>query len=1171
MTVQLFLLGTMEIRVGDTILRPPTPSVGATLAILAHAGGRDVSLGELLEGVWGGNRPASATSSLRNYVSTLRRTLAAVGSAAAVTSIPGGYRFDAAIEIDAHRMEQHLADALEHRHAQRVDRARTSMDAALACWRGDALLGIPGPWAAAERRRLHATRRTLREISAEIHLDSGDTRTASAELEALVTADPHNERLRALLMTALHRSGRRAAALEVFRATRRLLIDEVGMEPGPALTDLHRRLLTEDPRALPRLAGAARAVETFTPPALPEQSAAARPEDSAPPVGPAAATAGSVPFARPTRIGPRLVGRTTELEELRTAAARVADTGMSGWVLITGEAGSGKTALARTLEDALTRENWLPIRVACPEDEGAPPAWPWAAALRNLVEQGHIPDPGVRPALDPLLAVDSPIWTHPDGSRAPAPASGPARGREATRSDDPAAGRFRLHRAVDAYLTQLARQRPLLIVVEDRHRADEETLLLTTHLAEQFAGVPVLFVMTARPGERTGVGAAAEARLARLEPLRVQLNGLADAEVDSLVRAVAGEGVRAESIELIAEKTAGNPFFVREWAELLRTEGDSAVRVRVPAGVREIVLRRIAVLPEPVGEVLGRAAVIGREADTEVLADLIGDADGETVLEVVEAGLRAGLLEEPAAGRIRFVHVLVRDILYAEMAALRRSRLHARVAEIVERRLPGDVTALAHHYTAAATPGTARKAAEYCCAAAESAEQRFAFADAARLWSQAVEAVRRTPENAPEAAVVPVVRHIRALALAGRMEEARTHRGAALARFESPLLRARVAAAIDIPLVWIDTDPAGCDRDLLAHIDTLLDQVPENEGALRCRLLVTAALELANTGEDRGRVLSLAAEALARELHDPYLLGLALNAKEFNSYHAAGRAAVRGADGRELLALAEANDLAHLRIIAHTTLMRSHAGLGELSEAVRHATAARELSVRYELPALAVAVEICEALALLVAGRAVEAEAAYRDWGHRLSVTGFWGLGDLIPVLARFCLCWHPDGRSPELAALEPEMTELHRRWGGFGWIILGRAATIIADGRPDDARAVLADHDPQPTSSYMHELQLVLTGAVGMSLNNRAWVERAYHHLRPGAAELAGAATATATLGPIALFLGRFAAYLGDMSSAATHFADALTVAERAEAPHWMAEARSAAADLAPATPVDP
>ncbi|MEU8616211.1 SARP family transcriptional regulator, partial [Actinoplanes sp. NPDC048791] len=290
-----------------------------------------------------------------------------------------------------------------------------------------------------------------------------------------------------------------------------------------------------------------------------------------------------------------------------------------------------------------------------------------------------------------------------------------------------------------AQLTAPAAHGPVLLVADDLHLADEATLDLVAALAVE--PVAVLVVGTFRATEITAELTAALARFARSEPVRVYLSGLDEVGTAALARTVAGAGLDAPAARLIHRRSGGNPFFVRELARLVVAEGEAALE-QVPAGVRDVIRHRIARLPEPAQTVLRQASVLGRDVDADVLAALPGLADN--ALDGLDAGLRAGLLaEDGPGGQLRFTHVLVRDTVYGDLSALRRAHWHAAAGAVLERLRPSDVTALAHHFARAGTPGTAARAAYYSGVAAELAERGSRPHEAVRLWRQALDAFDR--------------------------------------------------------------------------------------------------------------------------------------------------------------------------------------------------------------------------------------------------------------------------------------------------------------------------------------------------------------------------------------------------------------------------------------------
>ncbi|QTR06500.1 AfsR/SARP family transcriptional regulator, partial [Saccharothrix algeriensis] len=227
------------------------------LAVLAVRAGQAVSRDELIGGVWGDSPPATAGASLYTYVSGLRRAFEPQRSkrsaAEVIVSTGGGYSLRVDPDcLDVHRFERHRsrAQALAGEHPAR---ALAELDRALALWRGDALHDVPGPFAEAQRARLLELRLATVERRAELALALGRHAEVVAGLADLAAEHPVREGLHALLVTALHRAGRRAEALAVYRDAHRALVDGLGIEPGSALRRAHREVLGADAAGVGRV------------------------------------------------------------------------------------------------------------------------------------------------------------------------------------------------------------------------------------------------------------------------------------------------------------------------------------------------------------------------------------------------------------------------------------------------------------------------------------------------------------------------------------------------------------------------------------------------------------------------------------------------------------------------------------------------------------------------------------------------------------------------------------------------------------------------------------------------------------------------------------------------------------------------------------------------------
>ncbi|WP_438487454.1 AfsR/SARP family transcriptional regulator [Streptomyces sp. S186] len=242
------VLGPVRAWRGETPLAAGSPQQRALLAALLLRGGRTATAPELVDALWGDEPPHAALAALRTYASRLRKALGA--DAETLVSESGGYALRPVdglpLDLDHDSAEQFAADAEKAKAAGDRGRARELLDAALDLWDGEPLAGLPGPYAENQRTRLQERRLSLTETRLELDLEAGCHAEAVSELTALTAAHPLRERLRELLMLALYRSGRQAEALAVYADTRRLLADELGVDPCASLSELHQRILRAD-------------------------------------------------------------------------------------------------------------------------------------------------------------------------------------------------------------------------------------------------------------------------------------------------------------------------------------------------------------------------------------------------------------------------------------------------------------------------------------------------------------------------------------------------------------------------------------------------------------------------------------------------------------------------------------------------------------------------------------------------------------------------------------------------------------------------------------------------------------------------------------------------------------------------------------------------------------
>ncbi|GLW98725.1 AfsR/SARP family transcriptional regulator [Microtetraspora sp. NBRC 16547] len=1099
-TVAFRVLGPVEAYDGGRELDLGGLRQRAVLARLLVARGQVVPVDTLLFDLWDDAR--GAQSGLQVYISRLRRVIEPDrprgGPTRLLVTVASGYALRAAPEqVDALRFEATVRSAGE-RLEENPSSARARLESALGLWQGTPYSDFAEqPWAEAEVARLSELRLVARERYADSGLRMGLHAETVPDLEGLTAEHPLREEGWRLLALALYRCGRQGDALAALRRARAVLSDELGIDPGPALRKMEADILAQDP-GLDLAPSAQRRVQEVT------SSWPPRPVE-----------AGTVPPLEPEPF----VGRDGELATLAAAAPR-AQAGRFTVALIGGDAGAGKTTLLRQLAARL--DGWVSAAGGCPDSSATPPGWAWVEVLRTLIARRGAGEYAA--LLAPLL--DD---TAPDTA------------------DDEASGGFRLHRAVGGYLSAVAREAPLLITLEDLHWADEQTLALLRALPSLLAASRVLLVVTCREGELNDRQQDVLAALARLAPVRVGLDGLDDASVAELVRATCVRDVDEEVVAAIVERTGGNPFFVKETVRLFEAEADLS---QVPSGVRDVLRRRVARLPERAQQVLLQAAVIGRDVDVDVLVDVSGAEDA--VVDAVEAGLLAGLVTEPGPGLLRFDHDLVRDTIYSDASRLRRSRLHAAVASVIERRAPADVAALAHHYEAAGTVETAAKAERYAGLAAEQAERRFAHREAASLWQRAIAAFDRARSGGVKERLELQLRMIRALALCGDMTAARAHRREAM-DVALPLgdleLTARVAAALAVPHKGIARDFTRTAWEIVDVTEKALVELPAGEQSLRASLLATLALELEGSATQRGYQASLEAEELARSSGDPALLATALSGRLRQSYTMT-QVDERETIGRELLRVGAESGQISVRTLAHLVLLECAAARGDFAEADSHLAQAERLGRQYDLPAPAAVGAWYAGQRLMITGDYAGAERAYRNAARLTARAGMLEGRQDLPLIATFCLHL-VDGRAAEM--VEP-LGEAHLR--GAKWTPDAYALALAAAGHLKDARAVATSREPVRTD-FLYELALIWRALAGMLLSDTARMREAYERLVPFRDRIAGAGTGVVALWPVARTLGDLAVRLG--LPAREHYENALAVAERVGVERWVSEARAA------------
>jgi DNA-binding SARP family transcriptional activator/tetratricopeptide (TPR) repeat protein len=808
----------------------------------------------------------------------------------------------------------------ERRHAE-----------ALSLWRGEPLADFGSQrFARSEIARLDELRLSCLEDRLDADLATGRHSELVGELNALAGEHPLRQRLRAQLMLALYRSGRDAEALAVYQDLRRGLVEGLGIEPGRELRDLHQAILQQDP--------ALDLVEEYT----------------------SVADAGRGVF----------VGRERELAEL-LGGLDDAFSGHGGLFLLVGEPGIGKSRLADELIARAKARGAQVLVGRCWEAGGAPAYWPWVQSLRAYLREA---DPADARAQVGAGAADLAQLLPELRALFPGLLEPPAVESEGAR--------FRLFDAASSLLASAARARPLVLVFDDLHAADEPSLLLLQFVARQLNESRMLVVGAYRdvdPGPSDPLRAALT-ELAR-EPVTrtLALTGLAEREVSQVIELTAGAAAKEELVLAIQAETEGNPLFVGEIVRLLAAEGAldaTALRLAIPQSVRDVIARRLSHLSQECNRVLVHASVLGREFPLDALAR-VGDLSSDDLLETLDEAMIARVVSDVpgSSTRLRFAHVLIRDTLYEGLTTARRVRLHRQVVEALEA-LYGDesgphLAELGYHAVAGSDFD---KGLRYAKAAADRALALLAYEEAVRLYQTALDALPLSNRDDETTRCELLLLLGEAESRSGNSPVAKETflEAAGIARRLS-LARelARAAAGYGGRIIF---ERAGADDRLVPLLEEGLAALGEEDVELRVRLLARLAGALRDEpSRHRRDRLSQEAVELARGSGYPAALAYALDGR-LAAIVAPDVIAERLTLANELRDVAEISGERERVVAAHYHRFIARLELGQLSAAEDDLATAIGIATHLRQPAQLWQLTAAQAMLALANGRFDEAE-----------------------------------------------------------------------------------------------------------------------------------------------------------------------------------------------------
>jgi DNA-binding SARP family transcriptional activator len=1050
---------------------------------------------------------AVSPSALRTTVSRVRRT---VGDGA-IAGSQGRYRL--AVPVDAALFTSALAQV-----SSRDDRIE-ALERALAMWTGPPFDEFSAEaWAGPEVVRLTELHASAVEDHAIELIAERRWAEAVAELQSHVAVHPLRDRPRGLLLQALAGAGRQADALGAFRDYGAYLAESVGTEPSAEVRRLDRRVASgwDGVEATAGNAGSSRR--------------ARRP-------------AGWLPLTAELARGPRLIGRGRELARLASDLALVSGMG-SRTVILEGEAGIGKTTLLGGFARAVRDSGSAAVLYGFCPGGPAVPSEPFRSLLEHLIE--HAPADMLRAhasrcggqltRIAPRLA-----------DRVEIPG---------TVVSDDATERHLMFEAVADVLRRVADIGSVVVLLDDLQWAEPTGLDLLRHLGRALADAPVLWVLSARDTDERPLVALRTvlADLERRPSRRMLLRGFGDDELADLTASlVAADGAVVTSAvsARLREQTAGNPLYatqlVRHWAESGRLVLDARVEVaddesgeEVPANLRGLLWSRVMALGNDVLEVLSAAAVLGTEFAEDAVIDMV-EIPERAVMDALDLAERARLVVDvgPQARTMRFVHALVAGAVYSELPGRRRRRLHARAAQVLEKRSGTPATdlaaQLARHY---ALGGLLAEALRWARLAGDHAAGRLSPAEAARWYRTALE----------HTAIVEVADHERAelLARLGRAQHqindpaalATLTEAAALARScGATQIVVQAALATDRGFLHLGSAPSA----QVAIIESALEVTGEGDAATRARLLALLAEALPqNTPGTRRAALAREAIALADASPDPALLARIGSSTLFALWGPSDDAARLRADvARRSIAAAEATGDPHLEFAVHAAAYTVAIQLADPAAAARSLERLHAIADRIGAPRMIWTVSYYEAFVATMEARFADAEElmhqaadAAVDMGAADSFAVFAGQAAVLATIAGHHSELPPNvAQAIDAGPVQPTAALAH------AIISVANGPKEIASDLLDAAKATGFRGVP-PDVMWM--TSMLGYAILAIELSDLDAAAQLLAIIEPYTGEIA------TNLGPVAAYAGRLASLLGHHDLAERHLSSALEIVEQ-------------------------
>ena len=833
-----------------------------------------------------------------------------------------------------------------------------------------------------------------------------------------------------------------------------------------------------------------------------------------------ACVTGSAPF----------VGRQRELAVLDQAWSR-AVAGVGGLVVVRGGPGVGKSWLVEAFVERRRHEGHAVYSGQCWEAGGAPSYWPWTQALRLLVRS--LGEARLHERLGRRLAFLQAVLPE-EGQGTP------------SIGDEPQRARFQVFDAVGELLIEAALETPICIVLEDLHAADEESLLMLEFLAR---ASPALIVGTYREREiAQGPHGPTMARVAR-RAASIDLAPLDQPATAELLAAAWGTAADPELVARIHQASEGNPLYLSELARHVKGSARRLEQLAIPAGIESAIAEHLRELDAPTRALLEAASVLGREVQIDRLARLVERRD-DGVVRVLQAAMRAGLLQETGPGTVRFTHFMHRAVIHQGMPPAQRCALHLRAAELLLETTTqgeGPWSELAHHYYEAGYLGRDR-VIEATTRAAHAATRRRAFSDAVALHRRARELSEQLGETGTSRHLELLLALGKAEIDAGMIEQGRATCDDAIAAARE--LRDAAALARGV-LVRGSVFVLGVvDARLVGLLEEALGALGEHEVDLRAQMLARHAAALQPASNPEGPIaLAREAIALARSSSNPRTLLVTLR-YAVSAMMDLGRPAERLALNEEhvelAVALGEPNEAlrGHLRLVMDALelpdLVRADDHLEAFSRLAEELGLARDQALAFGMRAVRANME----------GRTVTAER----WTEQMRSM----VAHCRDPSLELTLALHELGALRSEGRHEAVLTRLDTldvaawpdRWGPATALAL-RASTLARLGRAEEGRSLLTPSDTRFLVANGDPMNLCFLGEVAAAAGDRTLALRVHQALEGRRGHcVSWGVLGSGWDGPVDRVLGLLECCLGRSEDAQRSFAAARDLCERLETP---------------------